>query len=168
MRNHTIRILRGTLSGMAGGLVAAWTMNQFQALLASATQGEQDKGDKTEEEDDATQKAAAAIAEPILERPLTKQEKATAGPAVHYTFAVLMGALYGAIAEASPAVGMGRGLPFGTALWLAADEAAVPALGLAPTPRDTPVSTHASAFAAHLVYGLTMDLVRRGMRRTLA
>jgi len=59
----------------------------------------------------------------------------------------------------------GLGAPFGTALWLGADEVAVPAFHLAGPPWKTPASVHARALAAHLVYGLTTEGVRRLVRR---
>jgi len=39
--------------------------------------------------------------------------------------------------------------------------------GLSGAPPDTPVSTHALALAAHVVYGLTTEVVRRAVRRIL-
>ncbi len=77
------------------------------------------------------------------------------------------GAIYGAMAELLPSVTLGAGLPFGTAVWLIADEATLPALGLAKSPTEVPVSKHAYALASHFVYGLTTDIVRRVVRRTL-
>jgi putative membrane protein len=74
---------------------------------------------------------------------------------------------YGALAELSPTVAAGAGVPFGAALWLAADELAVPALGLSKPLPEYPPSVHANALAAHLVYSLTTDLVRRAVRRAL-
>ena len=98
---------------------------------------------------------------------MTRREKEIAGPAVHYAFGATMGAMYGVLAEVAPAVSAGWGMPFGTALWLAADEVAVPALGLSKSPTEYPASTHASALASHLVYGLSVDLVRRVFRSAL-
>jgi len=158
MRYREAHIWRGAVAGIAGGLVAAWTMNRFQALLR------QTSDQPSKEGEDATQKAAEAVAEPILDRPLTRDEKRTAGPAVHYAFAALMGGLYGALAEKAPIVSRAAGMPFGAGLWFGADEVAVPGLGLAPKPSETSASTHMSALAAHLVYGVTTDLVRRAMR----
>jgi len=45
-------------------------------------------------------------------------------------FGTLMGAAYGAMAEIAPFSTTGGGLPFGLALWLGADEIAVPLLHL--------------------------------------
>lgn len=170
-------VLKGVAAGLVGGLVASWTMNQFQALLSKASEaGEKSQGDRgtqkqkpqeSKEGDDATVKAASAIAETVFDHKLTKSEKKIAGPAVHYTFGTLTGGLYGAAAEVAPVVGTAAGLPFGAIFWLVADEAAVPALGLSKSPAEYPLSTHASALASHFVYGLTTDIVRRAVRRVL-
>ena len=119
------------------------------------------------EDENATQKAASAIAEALLHRRLTEQEKQMAGPAVHYLFGSSMGAAYGVLAELTPVSAAGWGLPFATALWVGADELAVPLLGLSRAPTEYPASKHASAFASHLVYGLTTDVVRRIVRVAL-
>jgi putative membrane protein len=112
-------------------------------------------------------KVAAAVSERALDRKLRKEEKSAAGPIVHYAFGSTMGAVYGAAAEMIPATARGWGMPFGTALWFSADEVAVPSLGLSRSPTETPLSSHASALAAHLVYGLAAESVRRAVRGAL-
>jgi uncharacterized membrane protein YagU involved in acid resistance len=52
-------------------------------------------------------------------------------------------------------------------LFIAADEFAVPALGLSSKPSETPLSTHIYELAGHLVYGLTMGGVHSLVRRAL-
>jgi hypothetical protein len=59
------------------------------------------------------------------------------------------------------------GVPFGLAVWLVADELAVPALGLSQPPRRQDLATHAYALVAHGVYGLTTEYTRRLVRRRL-
>ena len=75
--------------------------------------------------------------------------------------------VYGAAAEVFPEVTAGAGLPYGAVVWLGADEGVVPLLGLSKAPNEYPVSTHAYALASHLVYGLTTEIVRRGVRNIL-
>jgi len=53
-------------------------------------------------------------------------------------------------AEVTPLATFGEGLVFGTSVWMAADNAIVPALGLAKPPMQTPLSTHIYALASHL------------------
>ncbi len=152
---------RGVLAGVAGGLAGAWTMNQFQAALSRWQSQPRSEGE------DATQKAAAALAAPLIARPLTRDEKRVGGPLVHYSFGSAMGGVYGALTEVRPEISAGRGTLFGAAVWLGADEIGVPLAGLSSSPAGTPASTHASALAAHLVYGATADLVRRVVRAAL-
>lgn len=182
-------VLKGALAGFIGGLVASWTMNQFQAALSRVTEGvEKPHGAQSlkpeggeqgiremrrapeeddEEQEDATEKLADAISENIFGRDLDKGEKAAAGAVVHYAFGAAMGGVYGIAAEVAPEVCAGLGLPFGAVFWLAADELAVPLLGLAAKPSEYSLSTHAYALASHLVYGLTSEVVRKSVRRVL-
>lgn len=168
-------VLRGLAAGLIGGLVASWTMNQFQTLTSKLMKemeksrgGQKKKEEQDKKEgDDATVKAASAISEGIFDHKLTKSEKKVAGPAVHFALGTITGGFYGVAAELAPIISVGAGLPFGAVFWLAADEAAVPALGLSKPPTEYPLSAHASALASHLVYGLTTDIVRRAVRRAL-
>ncbi len=170
------KLLKGLVAGVIGGLVASVAMNQFQTLWsklaeeAEQSQGKKKKKKSQEEEDgggDATVKAAAAISEGLFDHELTKSEEKVAGPAVHYATGATLGAIYGAMGELAPFATFGAGLPFGAAVWLFGDEAAVPALGLSKPPTEFPLSTHADALAAHFVYGLTTEVVRRAVRKAL-
>ena len=182
-QNQEGSILKGVVVGLASGFVASWTMNQFQAALTklaansekshgaqSMQPAEGSKGDESQdakEQDDATVETAKVISRNVLGRELKESEKEPAGAAVHYAFGTLTGGLYGALAEVSPQITMGAGLPFGAAFWLTADEVAVPMLGLSKGPSEYPVSTHAYALASHLVYGMTAELSRRALRHVL-
>lgn len=181
-------VLMGLAAGVVGGLVASWTMNQFQALWSRVAQGEershgaqslqqgspdhgvgrelQEKG-VDEEQDTAPARLAQAISVQVFDQELTESEKERAGTALHYAMGVTSGALYGAVAEIIPEVKTGAGLPFGAFVWLAVDEGIVPAAGLSKSPMDYSLSIHAYALASHLVYGLTAELVRRAVRYTL-
>jgi hypothetical protein len=56
---------------------------------------------------------------------------------------------------------------YGGALFAGADEIAVPALGLAPSPKKAPLSQHLYGLASHVVYGVTGEMVRRTVRKYL-
>jgi hypothetical protein len=174
-------VWKGLAAGAIGGAVASFAMNQFQAgasKLFEHPQQSPEKRDRAEqaqgwkehrephghEEENATVKAAVAVSERVLRHQLAEEEKRPAGNAMHYAFGASSGALYGALAEESKIVRMGGGLAFGAVLWFLADEVAVPALGLSKRPAEYPPKVHAMALAAHLVYGLTTDPVRRALR----
>jgi uncharacterized membrane protein YagU involved in acid resistance len=60
--------------------------------------------------------------------------------------------------------GMLAGLVFGAALFVLADEVAVPELGLSSKPSELPLPSHLHGFAAHLVYGISSGIPRPGVR----
>ena len=183
-------IFRGMAAGLLAGCAASWVMNSFAQAKpihpmprqkgpgGQERQGEQERpanGRQTgtaarhedSSEEDATVKTAVAVSRNLFEHELTDDEKKIAGPAVHYAFGALAGAMYGGLAELLPITSAGFGLTFGTALWFLGDEIAVPALGLAKGPTETPVEKHADALAAHLMYGLTTDVLRRVLKHVI-
>ena len=183
-----MNIYKGVAAGVAGGLVGSLAMNQFQQLWSklranderphgaqSLQQGspkhgigrELEERGVDEPDDNAAVRAGNAISELVLDHHLTKSEKETAGAIAHYAMGASSGAIYGAMAEVAPVATVGEGLPFGAAVWLLADEVIVPAAGLSKESSEYPASIHAYAFASHLVYGLTTELVRRAVRRAL-
>lgn len=175
-------VFKGMAAGVIGGFAGAIAMNQFQALLGKLSeksddsksqrqQGHQEQGggkdrqpQQDKEQELATVKTAEAISEGVFDHDLTEREKKYAGPAVHYAMGITSGAIYGAAAELAPMSTSAAGLPFGAAVWLVADEEAVPAFGLSKSPLEYPASTHAYALASHLVYGLTTEFARRAVR----
>jgi uncharacterized membrane protein YagU involved in acid resistance len=164
-RNGTLA--KSLIAGAVSGLAASYVMNQFQSLLTVVTKElSKREGDQQQSGgEDATVKTAEVISEQVFHHELTGAEKKLAGSAVHYAFGTLVGAVYGVLAESVPAAGSGHGTAFGTAVWLAADEIGVTALGLAQNPLQTPAISHVKALASHLVYGFTTDLTRRTIQR---
>lgn len=179
-------VTRGIIAGAIGGLVASWVMNVFmeeagpavqhvaQHLDGSAHQQQTTAlANDTEPKDDepkidATMKTADAIVSTVTGgRHLTLEQEQKGGPIVHYAFGTLMGALYGAAAEYAPAARAGFGTVFASALFTGADIIAVPALQLSGSSGDAPLSSLASPFSAHIVYGVTTEAVRRLVRAAM-
>ena len=121
----------------------------------------------SQDDENATVKAARAISKEVFGHELQESEKEPAGAAVHYAFGTLSGGMYGALAEVTPQVTTAAGLPFGAGFWLLADEISVPLLGLAKPPTEYPVSTHVYSLASHLVYGMTAEMSRRALRHIM-
>ncbi len=183
MREGEVNVWKGLVAGLAGGLVASWTMNQFQAAWTRIQEGSDkphgaqsmqpsegssgEQAQDTADQDDATVETAKVISKEVLGHELQANEKRAAGAAVHYAFGTVSGGLYGALAEVAPQVTAAGGIPFGAAFWLLADEVSVPLLGLSKGPTEYPVSTHVYALASHIVYGATAELSRRAIRQVL-
>jgi len=175
-RNGNARLASGIVAGIAGGLVASWIMNEFMESagppLQKALQGEEasprQQPQQDEKPDDATMKTADAVVSAVTGgRHLSHEEREKGGPIVHYAFGAIMGGVYGAVAEGIPGTTFGFGTAFGTALFAGADLVAVPALNLSGSAGDAPVSSLATPFAAHLVYGAATEAVRRLVRAML-
>ena len=128
-----------------------------------------DAGSETssEQNEPATEKAAEKISRGFLGRELDGKEKSVAGQFMHYGFGTAVGGAYGVLNEYVPGVSQGGGLPFGAGLMILSDELAVPAAGLSAPPHRKPLSTHLYGLAAHLVYGLSCEWMRAGLRRWL-
>jgi putative membrane protein len=99
---------------------------------------------------------------------LNAEQKKTAEPLVHYGFGTAVGAIYGLLAAKTGVARAGAGTVYGSTVWLLADEIGVPATGLSKPPTQVPWSGHLQALASHLVYGLTTEGVREGVRRLVA
>jgi putative membrane protein len=181
-------VWKGLVAGVAGGIVASWTMNQFQSAWGKITEGverphgaqslQQGKTDhgiarelqergSDDSDDNAAVRAGTAAVELVTDKKLTKSEKEIAGAVAHYAMGVVSGGIYGVAAELAPAATIGAGLPFGAAVWVLADEALVPAVGLSKAPTEYPLSIHLYALASHLVFGVSTEAVRRTVRRAL-
>ena len=174
MRNgHAANPLLGAVAGTLGGIAASWAMVQFNKALGGTADPRANKHrrnatpndmDATLSDTPASIKVAENVSASLAGEELDEQERDTGGTIVHYAFGAAMGALYGAAAEWRPAAAAMAGLPFGIAVWVAADEIGLPLSGLSKKPADYPASRHFSSFGSHLVFGLTTEVVRRALR----
>ena len=60
-----------------------------------------------------------------------------------------------------------HGVSLGAALFVFADEIGVSALGLSGKPTAYPLNSHVYALTSHLVYGVTTEIARRGLRAAI-
>jgi hypothetical protein len=184
MGAHQPSVLRGIITGATAGIAATLIMDQFFKLTSAGqkavekqrklAQGESpweiaheqvQQQQQAAEQEDSTEIVARKIAR-ATGKTLDKEQKKTAGRAVHYTFGTLMGIVYGVSAELIPEATTGAGIAFGTILYLSADEVAVPALQLSPAPMPgAPATDRLQHWAAHVVYGGSLELVRSLLRR---
>ncbi len=145
------RALGRAAAGALAGVVAGFAMNEADALWSAIARRVQRRRQPPTGGEPATVKAAEAIVGPIED----PKRKARAGSIAHYVMSAATGAMYGLTASALPVVALGRGLVYGAAVWLLADELAVPALRLSSW--RAPVSAHARALFDHLAFGTVLD-----------
>ena len=75
-----VDVVKGTVAGLIGGLVASFVMTEFQTLLGALSE-EEKKSKKKKEDEPANVKTAKAISENVFDHRLKKSEKETAGEA---------------------------------------------------------------------------------------
>lgn len=184
-RRHKPNVVRGVVTGIAAGIAATLIMDQFQKLTSAGKKAaekqirlarheseeaiERDQQQKEQEagkQEGSTEKVARKIAE-VAGKEIPPDEKKKAGQAVHYAFGTLMGAFYGVTAELVPEVTTGGGTAYGTLLFLAADEVAVPTFQLSPPATQTAPTDHLQHWAAHVVYGGSLELIRSLLRKLM-
>ena len=178
-------VLRGLIVGVTAGITATLVMDQFQKLAATTHDAidkkvKQAEGEsewaiahehaqqryQQEHKEGSTEIVARKLAEAVGTT-IPPDKKKQAGQAVHYAFGTLMGAFYGVAAELLPQTTTGGGTAFGTLLFLGADEVAVPAFKLSPPLKLAQAPDHLQYWAAHVVYGGSLELFRSLLRRTL-
>jgi putative membrane protein len=162
--------LRGALAGAIGGLAGTLVMNYVQRVWTISTGGtpgssaglhdardwqERSEGRNSNEE-------AALVVASLAGRRLTDRQLAIASVAIHFSFGASVGALYGLSTEARR-TNQHTGLGLGVALWLTADEIAMPVLRLSESTLRRPLEMHLQSLAAHLAYGVVTERVRRGL-----
>ena len=173
-RGDGARPLAAAAVGAVAGILGAWMMVRFQHLIGGSSGEEEaqqhrrdaatpNEIDGTVPDEPATVKAATRTSQALTGRPLGEREKEIGGSLMHYGFGAVVGALYGMASEMRPDTTAIGGLSFGAAVWLAADEIGVPLAGLAGKPTDYPLTRHLSALGSHLVFGLTLEGVRRSV-----
>jgi uncharacterized membrane protein YagU involved in acid resistance len=146
-------------AGMAGGLAGTVAMTLAHVGISKLT-GRQSRG--------GPQDATVLTAERLLGRQFAPDEKEKAGMVVHFAFGMLAGAGYGAAVAVARPVCTGAGLPLGMGLFAGAHMVALPALGLSESPLDRPLAGELVEFAAHLVYGVVTEGIRRAIVSTVS
>jgi hypothetical protein len=167
-------LARNVLFGALAGTAATFIMTQFQSRTQPLMQKvkESSSGEKKDESSEKGEASTTQVAEKIFSTmrhsELPKEKKDQAGQWVHYGFGTLMGAGFGALASLRPLRSMGRGLIYGSLVWLVADEIGVPVARLSPPPWKVDGLTHAYALLSHLVYGAALSGVYSAEERIAA
>jgi putative membrane protein len=150
-------LLRGLAAGAVGGFFGAGVKLVGEVIAPP----------RTEDREPPPGIAVSKVFEAIRGRGLTPKEMERAAMGVHWSFSVLVSAVYGGVAELFPWVTAGYGTAYGVALWAATHESALPLLGLTPPLNQVPASEQITEFVSHGVYGASVELTRRIVRRRI-
>ena len=142
-------LLVGAVSGLAGGLTKAAAEAIYPPRIYGQTS------------------PPVLVVERLLGKPLAPRRQKIAETCVHIAFSAGIGAVYGAIAEYRPGATAGGGAVFALLLLGLTHESALPALDLTEPPQRQVVQEQMSELITHLVFGLTVEQLRRRIRPLL-
>ncbi|TXF91831.1 DUF1440 domain-containing protein [Neolewinella aurantiaca] len=143
--------LKGALCGFAAGVAATIAKTVWEEYFPVR--------------DEETSTPPVKLAERISGKDFSGKDAESTSLAIHGSFGVGTGIIYGAAAEVAPVVTSGLGLPFGLAFYGGTHGSVVPLLDLEPWPTQTKREYAVNEFVGHLVYAATLEIVRRGMRQ---
>jgi uncharacterized membrane protein YagU involved in acid resistance len=149
------------IAGLVGGLLGAGVMSVAHSVVGRLQPAKPPQAALAEKDEDATVKIGQMISRLGRGRSLNEDEKPMAATAVHYGFGGVLGLMYGVVAALDPRAAVGAGVGFGVAAWLGPHAIVVPALGLAPSPLRQPPAKEALELVLHVLYGITVQFVRR-------
>lgn len=152
-------LFRGLVAGAAGSLAQTLFFKATARVAPSSPEDAFTPPDYEQARETATQTMARRASESMMRRgPLSSEEKQRGAMAVHVGFGSLWGGLYGVARASMPGMGwpglvLGA-LGFSTLVWGVSDNFLLPAFRLSGWPARYPLSVHAYALGAHVVYGL--------------
>lgn len=175
--NNDSAVWKGAVAGLVAGLIGSWVKSKVEPPM-------QKVGEKLFPPTPAQKNLRGAdttghplnmppailvkeVAEKISGHQPDDEATEAAMMEIHYMFGTALGIGYGIVAEELPDVTVGAGVPIGAAMWAGTHGSVVPALGLQEPPDEMPAAWYVWEFGSHLVYGLTVELVRRAVRSRL-
>jgi putative membrane protein len=146
-------LCKGLLVGAVSGLAGGFTKAAAEAIYPPRFYGQTSP--------------PVLLVERLLSKPLPRRRQKIVEACVHAAFSAGIGAVYGAIAEYQPAVTAFGGVAFALALLGLTHESSLPALDLTEPPQRQEVQEHTSELVTHLIFGLTVEQLRRRIRPLL-
>jgi putative membrane protein len=149
-RATTQAVMAGVLAGAVGGFVGSFSKIGGEVVYPPRP--------------NAKISPPALFAEHIAGHPLDPGQQQLVSAAIHFGFGTVTGAIYGAAAEFAPIVKIGFGAGFALVLQVTTHESMLPLLGLDDPPWKQPFRDQAGEIFTHLIYGVTVEAIRRMIR----
>ncbi|MGI9087833.1 MAG: DUF1440 domain-containing protein [Chthoniobacterales bacterium] len=100
--------------------------------------------------------------------PMAESARKLTEPFVHFGFGAAAAAVYVVVSERFPILRAGCGSLFGVLFWLGVHEILLPLAGFSASPAMMTFREQGNEFVSHIIFGVTVELVRRGLTRKLA
>lgn len=141
---------RGLISGFIGGLAGTAVKSLIEEILPV----------RKVEQRSAQIKIVDELSTKITGTPISVQNEALAEQLVSFPFGASVGAAYGYGKKDKDAYNITDGVIFGATTWVSTHETSLPILGLEPKPTDVPVRMQINELLAHVLFGITTEVVR--------
>lgn len=148
---------RGLISGIIGGLAGTAIKSIIEQFLPV----------RKIEQKSAQMKIVDELSTQITGTPISSSNEALAEQLVNIPFGASLGAAYGYGKRNKDELQILDGAIFGATTWISTHETSLPLIGLESKPTNIPLGMQANELFAHLVFGVTTELVRDYVNKRL-
>jgi putative membrane protein len=148
---------RGLIAGVIGGLVGTAVKSLVEEFLPV----------RKVEQRSAQIKLVDDLSTKLTGSPISVQNEALAEQLVSFPFGASVGAAYGYGKKDKDAYNITDGVILGASTWVSTHETSLPILGLEPKPTDIPIRMQLNELLAHVLFGITTEVVRSAVNEKL-
>ncbi|MGY5849153.1 DUF1440 domain-containing protein [Salegentibacter sp. F14] len=148
---------RAVISGILGGLAGTAVKSIVERYLPV----------RKVEQRSAQIRILDNLSTKITGGPISVQNEALAEQLVNFPVGASLGAAYGYGKKDKDHLKITDGMILGASIWFTTHETSLPMLGLEENPKDIPLKTQANELFAHLLFGVTTELVRNYINKSL-
>lgn len=142
--------IRGLLAGFLGGLAGTAVKSVVERYLPV----------RKVEQRSAQIKVLDDLSTKITGFPISVNNEVLAEQFVNFPIGASVGAAYGYGKKDKDELKIMDGVILGSSTWFSTHETSLPLLGLEKNPVDVPIKTQANELFAHILFGVTTELVR--------
>lgn len=155
--SHLSGTARGLLAGFLGGLAGTAVKTMVEQFLPV----------RKVEQRSAQIKVLDDLSTRITGSPISVHNEAMAEQMVNFPLGASVGAAYGYGKKDKDELNVMDGVILGGTTWFSTHETSFPLLGLEENPADVPIKTQANELIAHVLFGVTTELVRSYVNQRL-
>lgn len=148
--SFTSNTSRGIIAGLLGGLAGTAVKSMVEHFLPV----------RKVEQRSAQRKILDNISMKVTGYPISEQNEALAEQLVNFPLGAGVGMAYGYGKKNRDALNLRDGLLLGSTTWISTHETSLPMVGLESKPSEIPLRLQANELLAHVLFGITTELVR--------
>jgi putative membrane protein len=141
---------RGLLAGFVGGLVGSAVKSTVERFLEV----------RKIDQKSAQVKMVNQLAKKVTGTPIKIANEGIAEQLVNIPLGATVGAAYGYGKKDSHEINILDGIILGGTTWASTHETTLPMIGVEKSPDKIPIKTQASELLAHVIFGVTTEIVR--------